>query len=128
MLAGLGGLGGPGHVELVRQRIVDGVDVRIGQQFLIGSVRLCDAELGGGGLRFARSREAMAVTSEYWPSCMPGITFFTPIAAVLKTPQRTFFVMPTIISRAPRCIAVSLSHCFAVETQNGRLLPEPAAC
>src|SRR4051794_5447432 len=29
---------------------------------------------------------------------MPGMTFFTPIAAVLNTPQRTFFSMRSIIA------------------------------
>src|SRR6266567_737746 len=40
---------------------------------------------------FARSREAMASIDINFPCCMPGITFLTPIAAVLRTPQRIFF-------------------------------------
>src|ERR1700678_2077376 len=38
-----------------------------------------------------RSREAIALTSTQSPFCMAGKTFLTPIAAVLKTPQRTLF-------------------------------------
>src|SRR5882672_7815604 len=36
-----------------------------------------------------RSREAIAVTSLHAPFCIPGMTFFTPILAVLRIPQRT---------------------------------------
>ena len=38
MLAGLGGLHGQRHVQLIGQRIVDGVDVGIGEQFFIRAV------------------------------------------------------------------------------------------
>src|SRR5438067_12958545 len=37
----------------------------------------------------AWSREAIAVTRQYVPSCIAGITCLRPIAAVLSTPQRT---------------------------------------
>ena len=42
----------------------------------------------------------MAVTTENCPNCIAGITFFTPIAAVLNTPQRIFFVMRSMIVAA----------------------------
>jgi hypothetical protein len=35
MLAGFGGLNGPGDVEMIGKRIVDSVDIRIGEKFLI---------------------------------------------------------------------------------------------
>jgi len=43
--------------------------------------------------RFAlfKSREEIAVISQYFPFCMAGITLFTPIFAVLRTPQLTLF-------------------------------------
>src|ERR1017187_3878273 len=41
----------------------------------------------------SRLRDAMASIDERWPCCMPGITFFKPIAAVLRTPQRIFLDM-----------------------------------
>src|SRR2546425_6938798 len=37
----------------------------------------------------ARSRDAIAVTREYRPRCMAGITCRVPIPAVLRTPHRT---------------------------------------
>ena len=39
---------------------------------------------------FAWSREEIAAISLHSPFCIPGKTFLTPIAAVLRTPQRTF--------------------------------------
>src|SRR5580704_7063550 len=42
---------------------------------------------------FANWRDAMATISVYLPCCMAGITFFTPIAAVLRTPQRILLGM-----------------------------------
>ena len=47
----LGGTDGPRHVQMVRQRVVDGVDLRIGEQFLVRPVGLLDAKRGGGCLR-----------------------------------------------------------------------------
>ncbi len=43
VLAGVGGALGPGDVQVVRQRDVDGVDVRVGDQRVVGGVRLGDA-------------------------------------------------------------------------------------
>src|ERR1017187_8325341 len=42
---------------------------------------------------FARSRDAIASTDIKFPRCIPGITFFIPMAAVLRTPQRIFLDM-----------------------------------
>src|ERR1700678_4564559 len=44
MLARLGGLDGPRHMVLVGQRIVDGVDLGVGEQILIRSVGLGNAQ------------------------------------------------------------------------------------
>src|SRR5579885_1748265 len=49
-----------------------------------------------------RSREAIAVTVVYCPSCMAGMTFLRPMAAVLSTPQRNFLDMATIIKLPAR--------------------------
>src|SRR5581483_3189521 len=38
----------------------------------------------------SRLREAIALTSQYVPCCIAGMTFATPMLAVLKMPQRTF--------------------------------------
>src|SRR5690606_19196984 len=40
----------------------------------------------------ARSRDAIAVTSQYLPRCIPGRTFNRAILAVLSVPQRTFSI------------------------------------
>lgn len=39
MLAGLGGFYCPGNVKLIGKRIVDGVDVGVGEKFFVGAVR-----------------------------------------------------------------------------------------
>src|SRR5579872_1834674 len=44
---------------------------------------------------FLPSREAMAAISHHSPSCIPGITLRTPIAAVLSTPHLTFLLLTT---------------------------------
>src|ERR1700723_3373092 len=41
-----------------------------------------------------RSREAIADTSTQSLFCIAGTTFFSAIAAVLRTPQRTLFAIP----------------------------------
>src|ERR1700730_14333280 len=40
-----------------------------------------------------RSREAIAEISENFPFCIPGMTFFTPILAVLRIPHRTLLAI-----------------------------------
>ncbi len=47
MLAGLGGLDGQRHVQLIGQRIVDGIDVGIGEQLFVRAV-------GRGNVRVRR--------------------------------------------------------------------------
>jgi hypothetical protein len=44
VLAGLGCFDGPGNMQLVGQRVVDGLDLRIGQQFFVRSVSVGDAQ------------------------------------------------------------------------------------
>ena len=51
MLAPLGRLDRPRHVQMVRQRIVDGVDVLVGEQLLVRSVRLRNAQFRRRSLR-----------------------------------------------------------------------------
>src|SRR4030088_320400 len=48
---------------------------------------------------FVRSLEAMAVTSDHSPSCIPGMTFLTAILATPKTPHLIFFAMNETLSR-----------------------------
>jgi hypothetical protein len=62
VLAGFGGADGPGNVELVGERVVDGVDAGVGEEFFVGAVGGGDVELGSDGRALARSREAMAAT------------------------------------------------------------------
>src|SRR5258705_9978152 len=50
-----------------------------------------------------RSREASAAISQNLPFCIPGMTFFTPILAVLRIPHRTLLA----ISRHDSCKVVS---------------------
>ena len=52
VLAGFGGADGPGDVELVGERVVDGVDVGVGEEFFVGAVGGGDVELRGDGAGF----------------------------------------------------------------------------
>ena len=54
VLAGFGGADGPGDVELVGKRIVDGVDAGVGEEFFVGAVGGGDVELGGDGAGFGQ--------------------------------------------------------------------------
>ena len=58
------------------------------------SHRLCGyyQHLHRAAFAFSRFCDAIATTSQSAPFCIAGITFLTPILAVLKTPQRTFFI------------------------------------
>src|ERR1039457_2828627 len=47
VLSGLGRAHRPGHVQVIGQRVVDRLDLRIGQQFLVGTVGFGNAEGGG---------------------------------------------------------------------------------
>src|ERR1022692_684592 len=47
VLSGLGRAHRPGHVQVIGQRVVDRLDFRIGQQFLVGTVGFRNAEGGG---------------------------------------------------------------------------------
>jgi hypothetical protein len=93
MLAGFGGLRGPWYVQLVGQRIVDRVDVGVGEQLLIRAIGGGNLELLGRSLAFATSREAIAATVVSSPCCIAGITFLRPMFAVLRTPKRSFVVI-----------------------------------
>ncbi len=65
VLARVGGANGPGHVQVIRQRIVDRVDLGIGDQLVVRAVRARNAERRRGRARLARrSRDAMATTRE----------------------------------------------------------------
>ena len=83
----------PGNVQMVGQRIVNRLDLRVGQQRFVGAVGAGNPQLRRPP-RSARdcSREAMATISQSSACCIAGMTLFTPMAAVLNTPQRTFCI------------------------------------
>jgi len=54
MLAGFSGLNSPGNVELIGKRIVDGVDIGVGEKFPVRTVRRRNAK---GGCRVLGLRE-----------------------------------------------------------------------
>ena len=58
VLARLQGLDRPGHVQVVGQRIVDRLDLGIGQQLLVGAIGLGNAQFGGRGRALSRFRDA----------------------------------------------------------------------
>jgi len=48
VLAGFGGFRGPGNVKLIGERIVNGVDFRIGEELLVRAIGFGNVESGGG--------------------------------------------------------------------------------
>src|SRR5580700_5975672 len=76
---------------------------------------------------FWPSREAIATISLHSPSCIPGRTLRTPIAAVLRTPHFTFLLATTSLPG----LAVPFYHALP-SRQNARdptrfVLPPPIA-
>ena len=72
VLACLGGAHGPRHVQVIGQRIVDRVDLRIGQHLLVGAVGFGNAEFARrrfGPRRVARrdARDLAALARPAWP-------------------------------------------------------------
>jgi hypothetical protein len=86
MLAVLRRANGPGNVQVVGKRVVDGLDVSVDKQFLVAAVRPGNAEIRGG---FAASRDAIAITEAASLRCSAGITFCVAILATPSTPHRT---------------------------------------
>ena len=79
-------------MQMVRQRVVDRLDLRVGEQRLVRAVGLGNAErIGGASRPVASSREAIARISRSSLFFIPGSTRSRPILAVLNTPQMTFF-------------------------------------
>src|SRR5579885_2252384 len=66
-----------------------------------------------------RLREAIATTSQYSPRCMAGITFASPMLAVLKMPQRTLSI--TCVPPCEKYIALQ----YTAAEQN---VPHGLAC
>src|SRR4029077_7693924 len=54
----------------------------------------------------------MATTSVCSPFCIAGMTFFTPIRAVLNTPKRIFFPLLLIRKPSANALLVALLHLF----------------
>ena len=70
------------------RRVVDRIDVRVGQQLFIRAVSLRNAYRGRGLLRLRQVPRCNGNDLAQRPCCIPGITFFRPMFAVLRTPQR----------------------------------------
>ena len=93
VLAGLGGPDGPGHVHLIGQGIVDGVDFGVGEQLFDRTRMLweypaqrrlsgADEVAGGDGIDAGVTAKLHGRQN-----------FLIPMFAVLRTPQRSFFCM-----------------------------------
>ena len=89
----------PLGVEVVRERDVDGVDLRVGEERLVGAVDARDpVPLGDRGAR-ARSRDPIATTSQRAARRMPGMAFSVAIPAVDRIPQRSVVIAASILLR-----------------------------
>ena len=88
VLAGAGGGDRPLGVEVVRQRDVDGVHVRVGEQRLVRRRGRRDAQLGRDLARqgaVARGDGDHVAAGRFLE---PGMTFLRAISAVERIPQR----------------------------------------
>ena len=74
---------------MIGQRVVDHINLCIGQQLFITAVGFGNVELRSGGLCFSQSREAMAATSRYWQCCIAGMT--------LSARTSTCSIFPSVI-------------------------------
>src|SRR6266513_1590618 len=72
MLPCLSGFDGPGHMQMIGQRVVNSLNFRVSEEFLVGTASFGNIELRCRLVRFAR------------------ITFFTAIPATPSTPHWTF--------------------------------------
>jgi hypothetical protein len=86
------------HVQMIRQRIVDGVDLGVGEERFVRAVRARDAELGGRFLRLVDRTRADRDDLHELAFWIAGITFSTAIFATPRMPQRIFF-MPAWLAR-----------------------------
>jgi hypothetical protein len=82
----------PFQVQIVRQRDVDRVDLRIGEQRLIACMGPAPGKLAIASSARARSREAMAPSVALVVSVMAGRVRCKAIAAVPSTPHRIGFM------------------------------------
>ena len=97
----------PLGMQVVRQRDVDGVDLRAVDQRLVRAVRRADAERAGCDLGPTSSREAMATTWQRAAAWIAGITFPVPIRAGDSTPQRRSATGPLHLHDLPGARAAS---------------------
>jgi tetratricopeptide (TPR) repeat protein/peroxiredoxin len=87
-------------MKLIGQWIINCADLGIGQKFFVRSIGL-----GGAKGRvlcprpYAGRVKAIAITSLHFSCCIPGMTFLTPMAAVVKASQRTLLAVARHHSR-----------------------------
>jgi hypothetical protein len=86
VLAGFQRADRPRHVQVVGQRIVDGIDLGIGQQLFVGSVGARDREAAAAARALSMDREAMATPRPVRPAWMAGMILSS---AILATPKNT---------------------------------------
>ena len=88
VLAGGGRLDRPFHVEVVGERDIDRVDAGSASSASYDPWAVGMPSSAATWRARASSREAMATTSHRSPRWMPGMTFFRPMSAVERMPQR----------------------------------------
>ena len=90
MLPCFGGADGPRHMQVIRQRIVDRVDIGVRQQFLVGAVGAGNArDRARPVLPWRESREAMAAISHELALLHGRNHFGVAMRATPSTPQRS---------------------------------------
>jgi len=92
MLAGFGRFNGPGYMEMIGKRIVDGVDIRVGEKFFVRAISLGNAKSVCRLLGLRHTSRCDGDDTCVLASLHGGMTFL-PILAVLRTPQRSLLDM-----------------------------------
>ena len=105
----------PRDVQMVGEWIINRLDLRVGQQRGVGAVARGMPNFAAAASARDCSREAMATISQSSACCIAGMTLFTPMAAVLNTPQRTFCITCLLsssrVTRFPVLGSVLASNC-----------------
>ena len=125
VFAGLGGGHRPLRVKVVRQRNVDGVDVGIVQEVLVGPYAFSIPNRPAVALARPASRDAIATTLHRSAFMMPGMTLGTAILAGRGSPAKDHAFAP----RAPPPNAARSSRRGSLSARTGPADDEePSGC
>ena len=93
MLASFGSFDGPRDMEMIGKRIVDGVDIRVSEEFFVRAVSRGNAESGRRLLGLRQIAGCDGGDTGVLALLHGRNHFLEPMLAVLRTPQRSLLDM-----------------------------------